>query len=128
MLYAYLQDNGNVATCSLLSSIPEGATYVTNPTPPNDRLFRNAWILGSSSIDTDLSKAKEITHDKRRYSRSLAFEPYDIIIAKQIPGADAVAAEDARSLLRDSDTVLQTAIDGAVDEQSLRDLIADNSL
>jgi hypothetical protein len=47
-------------------------------------------------ITIDMTKAKEIAHEKRRVARSAEFAPHDEVIMKQIPGVDAQAAEAAR--------------------------------
>ena len=44
-------------------------------------------------IVTNLTKAKTIAHDMRRAKRAEEFEPHDEVISKQIPGADATAAD-----------------------------------
>ena len=51
-------------------------------------------------ITINLGKAKQIGHDKRRAARAEEFKPHDEVIMKQIPGADAVAAEAARAAIR----------------------------
>jgi len=69
-------------------------------------------------ITINLDKAKTIAHDKRRIARAEEFKPYDEIIAKQIPGSDAVTAEVARQAIREKYAVMQSIIDAAstVDE------------
>jgi hypothetical protein len=64
-------------------------------------------------ITINIDKAKDIAHDKRRAARTEEFKPHDEIIMKQIPGADATAAEAARELIRTKYTEMQTAIDAA---------------
>ena len=64
-------------------------------------------------ITINIDKAKVIAHDKRREARAEEFKPHDEIIMKQIPGADAIAAEAARELIRTKYTEMQTAIDAA---------------
>lgn len=64
-------------------------------------------------ITINISKAKDIAHQKRRESRTEEFKPYDEIIMKQIPGADATAAEAARQSIRDKYATMQTEIDSA---------------
>jgi hypothetical protein len=64
-------------------------------------------------ITINIDKAKTIAHDKRREARAEEFKPHDEIIMKQIPGADATAAEAARELIRTKYTEMQTAIDAA---------------
>lgn len=72
-------------------------------------------------IQINLNKAKTIAHDMRRDARAEEFKPYDELIAKQIPGSDAVAAESARQAIRDKYTAIQSDIDSApgVDELKL---------
>jgi hypothetical protein len=64
-------------------------------------------------ITINIDKAKTIAHDKRREARAEEFKPHDEIIMKQIPGADATAAEAARQAIRDKYATMQTAIDSA---------------
>ena len=64
-------------------------------------------------ITINMDKAKAIGHDIRRQQRAEEFKPYDDIIAKQIPGADAVAAETARSDIRLKYALIQDVIEGA---------------
>lgn len=120
MAYSYIQKDGSVAVCSLISSIPEGATYAEVFEFPEDRLFRGAWRLVNDALATDLPLAKEIAHDKRRRERAEAFAPLDI--EATIP-SKATQAEAARQVIRDADAIKQAAIDGAVDEAELRGLL-----
>ena len=64
-------------------------------------------------ITVNLDKAKEIGHQMRRARREAEFAPHDAIIMKQIPGADAKAAEEARQAIRDRYAVIQDAINKA---------------
>lgn len=66
----------------------------------------------------NLQKAKDISHQKRRLTRQKEFEPYDKIIALQIPGQESADAENARQQIRDKYVVVQEQIDQAqtVDE------------
>lgn len=64
-------------------------------------------------ITINMDKAKAIGHDIRRQQRAEEFKPYDEVIAKQIPGADAVAAEEARQQIRDKYALIQNVIEGA---------------
>jgi hypothetical protein len=105
--------------------VPEGVPYeiVTTDDIPFDRTFRGAWVLGDCCIDHDIDKCKEIAHDKRRAARAEEFKPYDDIIAKQIPGADAVAAEAARQEIRDKYADMQVAIDAATDVEAIKSVL-----
>jgi hypothetical protein len=66
-------------------------------------------------ITIDMTKAKEIAHNKRREARSVEFAPLDI---KATIPSEATAAEAARQVIRDKYAAMQTAIDSAstVDE------------
>jgi hypothetical protein len=98
-----------------LKDVPEGVPYeiVDEADIPADRYFRNAWVMGDCCVEHDLDKCKEIGHDRRRQQRAEEFAPYDEVIAKQIPGADATAAEEARQQIRDKYALIQDVIEGA---------------
>lgn len=74
-------------------------------------------------INVNLTKAKTIAHDMRRAKRAEEFAPHDEIISKQIPGADATAAETARQAIRDKYATVQTDIDGAADVDALKTVV-----
>jgi hypothetical protein len=95
--------------------VPEGVPYeiVDEADIPSDRYFRNAWVMGDCCVEQDLDKCKEIGHDHRRAARAEEFAPYDEVIMKQIPGADAIAAEEARQQIRDKYALIQDVIEGA---------------
>ena len=98
-----------------LKDVPEGVAYeiVTTDEVPSDRTFRGAWVMGDCCIDHDLDKCKAIGHDKRRAARAEEFAPYDEVIAKQIPGVDAIAAEASRQVIRDKYAAVQDAVNAA---------------
>jgi hypothetical protein len=64
-------------------------------------------------ITINIDKAKAIAHAKRREARAAEFDPYDAIIMKQIPGADAAAAEAERQKIREKYAAIQNDIDSA---------------
>jgi len=70
-------------------------------------------------IVTNLTKAKTIAHEMRRAKREEEFKPHDEVIMKQIPGADADAAETARVAVRAKYETVQTDIDAAADVDAL---------
>ena len=74
-------------------------------------------------IVTNLTKAKTIAHDMRRAKRAEEFEPHDEVISKQIPGADADAAETARAAIRTKYETVQTDIDAAADVDALTTVV-----
>jgi hypothetical protein len=100
-----------------LKDVPEGVPYeiVDATEVPADRTFRGAWVMGDCCIDHDLERCREIGHDRRRADRAAEFAPHDELIAKQIPGADAAAAEAARQEIRDRYAAVQDAINAAAD-------------
>ena len=125
----YANDSGGVSvivpTGSVelaLKDVPPGVPYeiVSADDIPSDRFFRNAWIADGAAVAVDLGKAKDIGHDIRRTMRSEEFQPFDEIIAKQIPGADAIAAEAARAEIRDKYADVQDAINAAETPDSIK--------
>lgn len=71
-------------------------------------------------IVVNIDKAKAIAHEIRREKRAEEFKPYDAIIAAQIPGQDAVAAEAARQAIREKYALLQDVIDVATTPEQLK--------
>lgn len=71
-------------------------------------------------ITINMDKAKAIGHDMRRAKRAEEFAPHDEVIMKQIPGADADAAEAARQEIRDKYAAIQDAIDGAATPEDIK--------
>ena len=105
-----------------LKDVPEGVPYeiVSAADIPSDRFFRGAWVANGSAIEVDLDAAKAIGHDMRRTKRAEEFAPHDEVIAKQIPGADALAAEASRQQIRDKYADVQLAIDTAADPDAIK--------
>ena len=59
MSYSYTQDDGTVATCSKLSSIPKGAQFIENPVFPDNKDHRDAWRIVDGELELDaIVKAK----------------------------------------------------------------------
>ena len=105
-----------------LKDVPEGVAYeiVSEADIPSDRYFRDAWVMGDCCVDHDIDKCKAIGHDKRRAARAEEFAPHDEVIMKQIPGADADAAEAARAAIRTKYEQVQTAIDAATTPDEIK--------
>jgi hypothetical protein len=74
-------------------------------------------------ITVNLTKAKDIAHEMRRAKRAEEFAPHDEVIMKQIPGADADAAEAARVAIRAKYETVQTDINDAINEVELRNIV-----
>ena len=71
-------------------------------------------------ITTNLDKAKAIGHELRRAQREAEFAPFDAIIMKQIPGADATEAEANRQSIREKYYLIQDAINVATDPDTIK--------
>lgn len=77
-----------------------------------------------SKVTVNLAKAKEIAHGLRREKREEEFAPHDSIIMKQIPGADATAAEESRAAIRTKYAGMQTAIDASSNVDEIKAALA----
>ena len=71
-------------------------------------------------ITINIDKAKAIGHDMRRAKRAEEFAPHDKVIAAQIPGADAAAAEAARAEIRAKYAAMQDQIDAAATPDEIK--------
>ena len=71
-------------------------------------------------ITVNIDKAKAIAHDRRRAARAEEFRPHDDLIMKQIPGADAVAAEAARAAIRAKYSDMQSQIEAAATPDEIK--------
>jgi hypothetical protein len=76
-------------------------------------------------IVINIDKAKGIAHDIRRAKRAEEFAPYDEVIMKQIPDANATEAEASRQAIRDKYATIQTNIDATADVESLTTLVSE---
>lgn len=134
----YTQDSGYAALvvptgeipleAVIEKDIPKGVEYkvMAFSDLPEDHTFFDAWVLSDSGIKHDMDKAKAIGHAMRRVLRDEEFRPHDEVIMKQIPGADAVAAEAARQAIREKYASIQIAIEKAESTQGIKDAL--NSL
>jgi predicted nucleic acid-binding Zn-ribbon protein len=71
-------------------------------------------------ISIDMTKAKDIAHDKRRAARSAEFAPLDI---KATIPSEAAAAEAARQAIREKYATLQAQMDAAQTADELKALL-----
>lgn len=74
-------------------------------------------------ITINLDKARSIAHAMRRAARAAEFAPHDEMIAKQMPGVDAKAAEAARQQIRDRYAAIQDAIDAASTPDEIKEAL-----
>lgn len=102
--------------------VPAGVPYkiMDAADVPADHTFFNAWVMTDDGVEHNLDRCRAIAHDRRRAARAEEFAPHDDIIAKQIPGADAQAAEDARQEIRDRYAVIQEAINAAASPDEIK--------
>ena len=125
MSYAYELPEGGIATCSKISSMPSGAEFMPVDVFPEDRLFRNAWMLDDTktNIVVSINKAKVIAHTQRKAERDRLFAPHDQVISKQIPGVAMQDAEEAREKIRVWNTITKEQIDKAETVNELREIL-----
>ena len=71
-------------------------------------------------IVININKAKIITHDARRVARSAEFAPLDI---KATVPSEAVAAEEARAVIRTKYAEMQAAVEAATEVASLKTIM-----
>jgi len=71
-------------------------------------------------ISIDMTKAKDIAHDKRRAARSQEFAPLDV---KATIPSEATAAEAARQAIREKYASLQAQMDAAQTADELKALL-----
>ena len=74
-------------------------------------------------ITIDMTKAKEIAHEKRRAARAKEFKPYDEVIMKQIPGVNYQQAEAARQTIREKYATMQAQMDATQTAEELKELL-----
>ena len=106
----------------LAKDVPEGveAEIVEIANVPSDRTFRGAWEKSGRNVVTNLTKAKDIAHDKRRAARAKEFAPMDV--EATIPSR-ASQAEAARQAIRDKYAVMQEQMDAATTVEELKSLL-----
>lgn len=76
---------------------------VANLTVPEDRQFRNAWVLSGTVITEDMTKAKELFKDKIREVRKPLLESKDVELMKALEdGTSTTAIAAAKNSLRDA--------------------------
>jgi Spy/CpxP family protein refolding chaperone len=71
-------------------------------------------------ITVNLTKAKDIAHNKRRAARTTEFAPLDI---KATIPSEAAAAEAARQAIREKYATLQAQMDAAQTPEQLKALL-----
>ena len=133
----YTNDDGSVSIIvpapgvsieEAAKAVPAGKQYtIAKDTDiPADRTFRDARRpCNVKKIRTDVTKAKNISHEIRRKKREEEFKPFDEIIAKQIPGKSQQEAEAERVKIRNKYDQLQARIDSATTEEQLKQILSE---
>lgn len=104
---------------------PEGSVILDlSDLPCEYDVFFDAWELHDGVVSVAFEKAKSIAHDIRRSSRAEEMEPFDAVIAKQIPG-QTESAEAARQAIREKYVAIQTTIDAATSIEQLKADVAE---
>ena len=88
-----------------IKDVPSGLSYeiVEDSVIPTDRSFRNAWKQNSKTIETDMTKAKEIHKDKIRIARAPKLAELDIEFQKALETSSSTTDIVAKKqLLRDA--------------------------
>ena len=129
----YTEDNGNLVVvtpadnCNLTveqiqaRDIPSSKTsyIVSRSKVPTDRSFRWAWKLNGSTIETDMTKAKEIHKTNIRKARISKLAELDIEFQRALEtSADTTAIVAKKQALRDAPS--NSAIDSATTETELK--------
>jgi hypothetical protein len=116
-------NTGNPFTIEEIAAkdVPSGTSYeiVDDSQIPIDRSFRDAWKQNGKTIETDMTKAKEIHKTNIRNARTPKLAELDIEFQKaletSVSTADIVSKKQA---LRDAPA--DSAIDAATDEAGLK--------
>ena len=88
-----------------IKDVPSGLSYeiVEDSVIPTDRSFRNAWKQNSKTIETDMTKAKEIHKDKIRIARTPKLAELDVEFQKALETSSSTTDIVAKKqLLRDA--------------------------
>ena len=88
-----------------IKDVPSGLSYeiVEDSVIPTDRSFRNAWKQNSKTIETDMTKAKEIHKDKIRIARAPKLAELDIEFQKALETSSSTTDIVAKKqVLRDA--------------------------
>ena len=105
----------------VIKDVPTGTDYSLVNAIPENRIFRNAWVLVAGVVVEDLEKSKIIAHEIRQEKRSAEFAPFDIMAT--IP-AQAESAEQSRELIREKYELIQAQIDGCANVENLKSIVA----
>ena len=104
-----------------IKDVPSGLSYeiVEDSAIPTDRSFRNAWKQNGKTIETDMTKAKEIHKTNIRTARETKLAELDIEFQRALEtSADTSTIVAKKNALRDAPA--DSAIESATDEAGLK--------
>ena len=104
-----------------IKDVPSGLSYeiVENSVIPTDRSFRNAWKQNSKTIETDMTKAKEIHKTNIRTARVPKLAELDIEFQRALEtSADTSTIVAKKQTLRDAPSA--SGISTAASEADLK--------
>ena len=104
-----------------IKDVPSGLSYeiVEDSAIPTDRSFRNAWKQNGKTIETDMTKAKEIHKTNIRAARETKFAELDIEFQRALEtSADTSTIIAKKQTLRDAPSA--SGISTAASEADLK--------
>lgn len=104
-----------------IKDVPSGLSYeiVEDSAIPTDRSFRNAWKQNGKTIETDMTKAKEIHKTNIRAARETKFAELDIEFQRALEtSADTSTIVAKKQTLRDAPSA--SGISTAASEADLK--------
>lgn len=100
----------------MVAAVPVGAQYAAIQLEdlPEDRYFREAWMLGETGLVVDIEKAKDIQRDHWRRLRAPKLQALDLAYMRaQEQGQSTTEIVAAKNALRD---VTETELSGSLEE------------
>ena len=104
-----------------IKDVPDGLSYeiVEDSAIPTDRTFRNAWKQNSKTIETDITKAREVHKQNIRNARQEKLAELDIEFQKALETSSSTTdIVSKKQALRDAPA--DSAIDSALNEAELK--------
>ena len=104
-----------------IKDVPDGLSYeiVEDSAIPTDRTFRDAWKQNSKTIETDITKAREVHKQNIRNARQEKLAELDIEFQKALETSSSTTdIVSKKQALRDAPA--DSAIDSASNEAELK--------
>lgn len=104
----------------IAKDVPPNTDYIIIDTLPQDRIFRDCWVISGNNIIEDLELSRAKAHRMRRSTRDFEFMQWDRLAT--VP-SQMEAAETAREEIRARYAVMQDDIDGCLTIEELKTII-----